>query len=64
MTYLYVGTGIRLRKVSWKVGGDRGFLDRVLRIGGHFQMEDLWKDVSGKEDSICKGKGKWNSEQR
>lgn len=25
-----------LRSVSWKVGGDRWFLDRVLRAGRHF----------------------------
>jgi len=25
---------------------------------GFFQMNDMWKNVSGKKDSICKGKGK------
>lgn len=29
-----------------------------------FHTDDLWKGVSSKEDSTCKGKRKWNSEPK
>ena len=39
MTYVSVEARVVLRRKSWKAGGERWSLDRVLRVGGLFSNE-------------------------
>lgn len=43
---------------------ERGDPGAFVRMEGIFPTDDLWKGVLGKEDSICREKGRWNSEPK
>lgn len=65
MTCVYMGAEFMLKRAPWKVGGERD--SETWFSGGwagSFQAEALWQDVSGNEDSICKGEGKWSSKPK